>query len=83
MGEALKMIMTSAGYAEQAPTDSHWASGYLAKPCLLVSPVTIFKLYSAITEGAEAWLAGISTKGELVTMVVGCFIARMAISAMV
>lgn len=31
MGEALKMIMTSAGYAEQAPTDSHWASGYLAK----------------------------------------------------
>lgn len=31
LGEALKMIMTSVGYAEQAPTDSHWASGYLAK----------------------------------------------------
>lgn len=31
LGEALKMIMTSAGYPEQAPTDSHWASGYLAK----------------------------------------------------
>lgn len=31
LGEALKMILTSVGYAEQAPTDSHWASGYLAK----------------------------------------------------
>ncbi len=31
LGEALKMIMTSVGYAEQAPTDKHWASGYLAK----------------------------------------------------
>lgn len=30
-GEALKMILTSAGYPEQAPTDTHWASGYLAK----------------------------------------------------
>ncbi len=31
LGEALKMIMTSVGYPEQAATDSHWASGYLAK----------------------------------------------------
>lgn len=31
LGEALKMIMTSTGYGEQAPTDKHWASGYLAK----------------------------------------------------
>lgn len=31
LGEALKMIMTSAKYPEQAPTDKHWASGYLAK----------------------------------------------------
>lgn len=31
MGEALKMILTSVGYSEQAPVDSHWASGYLAK----------------------------------------------------
>jgi len=31
LGEALKMIMTSAGYPEQAPVDSEWASGYLAR----------------------------------------------------
>jgi hypothetical protein len=30
-GEALKLIMLAAGYAEQAPTASHWASGYLSK----------------------------------------------------
>jgi len=30
-GEALKMIMKAAGYADQAPTDKHWASGYLAR----------------------------------------------------
>ncbi|MBQ9852564.1 MAG: S-layer homology domain-containing protein [Ruminiclostridium sp.] len=27
-GQALKMILLSAGYREQAPTDTHWASGY-------------------------------------------------------
>lgn len=31
LGQALKMVMTAAGYPEQAPTDKHWASGYLAK----------------------------------------------------
>ena len=31
MGEALKMIMTSVGYPEQAAIDSQWASGYLAR----------------------------------------------------
>lgn len=31
LGEALKMIMTSVGYPEQTRTDTHWASGYLAK----------------------------------------------------
>ena len=30
LGEALKMIMTSVGYPEQAAIDSQWASGYLA-----------------------------------------------------
>lgn len=30
-GEALKMIMKAAGYADLAPTDKHWASGYLAR----------------------------------------------------
>lgn len=29
VGEALKLIMLAAGYGEQAPTGSHWASGYL------------------------------------------------------
>ena len=29
-GEALKLILLAVGYPEQAPTDSHWASGYLA-----------------------------------------------------
>lgn len=29
-GEALKLILLSVGFAEQVPTDSHWASGYLA-----------------------------------------------------
>ena len=28
-GEALKVIMVTAGYAEQAPTGENWASGYL------------------------------------------------------
>lgn len=28
-GEALKLILRAAGYAEQAPVDQHWASGYL------------------------------------------------------
>lgn len=28
-GEALKLILRAAGYAEQAPVDLHWASGYL------------------------------------------------------
>ena len=27
-GQALKMILLAAGYSEQKPTDSHWASGY-------------------------------------------------------
>ena len=27
-GEALKMILLAAGYPEQAPTGTHWASGY-------------------------------------------------------
>lgn len=31
LGEALKMIMTSTGYPEQAPTGEGWASGYLSK----------------------------------------------------
>lgn len=31
MGQALKMIMTAAGYPEQAKTGSHWASGYLTR----------------------------------------------------
>ena len=30
-GEALKMIMLAAGYAEQAPTGNHWASGYMSR----------------------------------------------------
>lgn len=30
LGEALKMIMTSVGYPEQAATTKEWASGYLA-----------------------------------------------------
>lgn len=30
-GEALKMIMMAAGYPAQAPTDKHWASGFLAR----------------------------------------------------
>jgi hypothetical protein len=29
-GEALKLILLVTGYEEQAPTDSHWASGYLS-----------------------------------------------------
>ena len=28
-GEALKLILLAVGYEEQAPTGSHWASGYL------------------------------------------------------
>lgn len=31
MGQALKMIMTAAGYPEQEKTGSHWASGYLTR----------------------------------------------------
>ena len=31
LGEALKMIMTSVGYPEQAPNDAGWAGGYLSK----------------------------------------------------
>lgn len=31
LGEALKMIMTSVGYPEQASTGTGWASGYLSK----------------------------------------------------
>ena len=27
-GQALKMILLAAGYSEQKPTDTHWASGY-------------------------------------------------------
>ena len=27
-GQALKMILLAAGYSQQKPTDSHWASGY-------------------------------------------------------
>lgn len=30
-GEALKLIMRATGYPEQAPTEKHWASGYLTK----------------------------------------------------
>jgi uncharacterized repeat protein (TIGR02543 family) len=29
-GQALKLILTAANYGEQAPTGTHWASGYLA-----------------------------------------------------
>lgn len=29
--QALKLIMLATGYAEQAPTGKHWASGYLTK----------------------------------------------------
>lgn len=31
LGAALKLVMLAAGYEAQAPTGSHWASGYLAK----------------------------------------------------
>lgn len=31
LGEALKMIMTAAGYSEQPKTGDHWASGYLTR----------------------------------------------------
>lgn len=30
-GEAMKLLMLTCGYEEQAPTNSHWASGYLDK----------------------------------------------------
>lgn len=30
VGQALKLILLSAGYPEKAPTSSHWASGYLS-----------------------------------------------------
>ena len=30
-GQALKLILLAAGYEEQAPTTTHWASGYLTK----------------------------------------------------
>jgi len=28
---ALKLIMLAAGYEEQAPTGTHWASGYMTR----------------------------------------------------
>ena len=30
-GQALKLVMLATGYEEQAPTETHWASGYLTK----------------------------------------------------
>ena len=30
LGQALKMVLLAAGYPEQQPVDSHWASGYFA-----------------------------------------------------
>ncbi len=59
LGEALKMIMISAGYPEQAPTDSHWASGYLAraKADNLLPANTIEKLDRAVNRYTIAEIA--------------------------
>lgn len=48
-GEVLKLIMLSAGYEEQAKTDSHWASGYrdLAISNNIVNPDEVSNLDSA------------------------------------
>ena len=44
LGQALKMILLAAGYEEQAPTTTHWASGYYrlaAKNNFLPSGMTL------------------------------------------
>ncbi len=44
LGQALKMILLAAGYEEQAPTTTHWASGYYrlaAKNDFLPSGMTL------------------------------------------
>ena len=58
-GEALKLIMLASGYSVQAPTGSHWASGYLTRAEAegLVAQGFITNLDAAITRGVLADIA--------------------------
>lgn len=64
-GQALKLIMLAAGYAQQAPTGKSWASGYLTaaqKDGLLPSTVTEADLNRKITRYAIAEIAAKAMK---------------------
>lgn len=58
-GEALKLIMRATGYPEQAPTEKHWASGYLTKARAdeLVPAELEIDLDKTITRGEYARVA--------------------------
>ena len=63
--QALKLILLAAGYDEQAPTGSHWASGYLAaahRDGLLSSSVTESHLDRKIARYAIAEIAARALK---------------------
>ena len=58
--QALKLIMLAAGYAEQAPTGKHWASGYLTKAqedALISTVLTEARLDEQISRNMIAQIA--------------------------
>ena len=61
-GEALKLILLAAGNKEQAPTGSHWASGYLtlAESLGCVAPGEITDLDSPISRLTIARVAAVA-----------------------
>ena len=61
-GEALKLIMLATGNKEQAPTGSHWASGYLtlAESLGCVAPGEIQNLDSPISRLTIARVAAVA-----------------------
>ena len=58
--QALKLIMLAVGYAEQAPTGKHWASGYLTKAhtdALVSTVLTEARLNEQISRNMIAQIA--------------------------
>ena len=58
--QALKLIMLAVGYEEQAPTGTHWASGYLTKAIedrLISSVMTESRLDEQISRNMIAYIS--------------------------
>ena len=63
--QALKLILLATGYAEQAPTGKHWASGYLDKAKedkLIGNVMTEERLDDPITRNMIAYIAARAMK---------------------